>query len=79
MFKGYGTCFHFTSKTYKSNYTNQKRERVYRQSDLTIVTFSLSFASGSAFNFGSLNKRYVKDKRTEHKNIEIRFKTLFEI
>lgn len=59
--------------------TKRERERVYRQRDLTIVTFSLSFASGSAFSFGSLNKRYVKDKRTEHKNIEIRFKTLFEI
>ena len=57
----------------------KKKERVYRQRDLTIVTFSLSFASGSAFSFGSLNKRYVKDKRTKHKNIEIRFKTLFEI
>ena len=48
----------------------KKKERVYRQRDLTIVTFSLSFASGSAFSFGSLNKRYVKDKRTKHKNIE---------
>ena len=94
MFKGYDTCFHFTSKTYNSNYTNQKEreglqtEGPYHSYFQFIICFwfciqfwvtKQKICERQKNKTQKYRKTKVKDKRTKHKNIEIRFKTLFEI